>query len=163
MKILIIGGYGTFGGRLAHLLADNERLTLLIAGRSKQKAEAFCNQLLSKANKAALFFDRDGDVESQIREIAPTLVVDATGPFQIYGDDPYRVIKACITNGIDYVDLADGTEFVRNVGRFDQAAKAKNIFVLSGVSSLPVLSAAVVRRLSRDLSKINSITAGIAP
>jgi hypothetical protein len=163
MKILIIGGYGTFGGRLAHLLADDERLTLLIAGRSKQKAEAFCNQLSSKADKAAMFFDRDGDVESQIREIAPTLVVDATGPFQIYGEDPYRVIKACIANGVDYVDLADGTDFVKNVEQFDQSAKAKNIFVLSGVSSLPVLSAAVIRRLSRNLAKINSITAGIAP
>jgi hypothetical protein len=163
MKILIIGGYGTFGGRLAHLLADDERLTLLIAGRSKQKAETFCKQLSSKANKAALFFDRDGDVEAQIREIGPRLVVDATGPFQIYGKDPYRVIKACIANGIDYVDLADGSDFVKNVGQFDQQAQAKNIFVLSGVSSLPVLSAAVVRRLSRDLAKINSITAGIAP
>lgn len=163
MKILIIGGYGTFGGRLAQLLADDERLTLLIAGRSKQKAQAFCEQLSSKANKQALFFDRDGDVESQIREIKPTLVVDATGPFQIYGDDPYKVIKACIVNGVDYVDLADGTEFVKNVHQFDQEAKAKNIFVLSGVSSLPVLSAAVIRRLSHDSLKIHSIKAGIAP
>jgi hypothetical protein len=163
MKILIIGGYGTFGGRLAHLLANDERLTLLIAGRSKQKAETFCKQLSSKANKAALFFDRDADVESQIREIAPTLVVDATGPFQIYGEDPYRVVKACIAIGIDYVDLADGTDFVKNISQFDQEAKAKNIFVLSGVSSLPVLSAAVIRRLATDLEKIHSITAGIAP
>jgi hypothetical protein len=163
MKILIIGGYGTFGGRLAHLLANDPRLTLLIAGRSKQKAETFCKQLSSKANKAALFFDRNGDVESQIRSISPMLVVDATGPFQIYGEDPYRVVKACIAIGIDYVDLADGTDFVKNISQFDQEAKAKNVFVLSGVSSLPVLSAAVIRRLAKDLQKINSITAGIAP
>lgn len=163
MKILIIGGYGTFGGRLAQLLADDERLTLLIAGRSKQKAEAFCKQLNSKANKVPLLFDRDGDVETQIRDISPSLVVDATGPFQIYGEDPYRVVKACIANGIDYVDLADGTDFVKNVSQFNEQAKAKNIFVLSGVSSLPVLSAAVIRRLSRDSLKIHSIKAGIAP
>lgn len=163
MKILIIGGYGTFGGRLAQLLADDERLTLLIAGRSKQKAEAFCKQLTSKANKVPLLFDRDGDVESQILNINPTLVVDATGPFQIYGEDPYRVIKACIAHGIDYVDLADGTDFVKNVSQFDEEARAKNVFVLSGVSSLPVLSAAVIRRLSHDSLKIHSIKAGIAP
>jgi len=34
LRILILGGYGTFGGRLARLLADDSRLTLLIAGRS---------------------------------------------------------------------------------------------------------------------------------
>ena len=34
LKVLIIGRYGTFGGRLAKLLADEYRLILLIAGRS---------------------------------------------------------------------------------------------------------------------------------
>jgi hypothetical protein len=163
MKILIIGGYGTFGGRLAQLLADEEGLTLIITGRSKQKAEVFCRQISSKGNMIPLSFDRDGDVESQIRDINPSLVVDATGPFQIYGEDPYRVIKACIAVGVDYVDLADGTDFVKNVSQFNEEAKAKNIFVLCGVSSLPVLSAAVIRRLSRDSLKIHSIKAGIAP
>src|SRR5690242_2489778 len=43
MKVLILGGYGTFGGRLAQLLADEARLTLIIAGRSRAKAQAFCD------------------------------------------------------------------------------------------------------------------------
>ena len=41
-RLLILGGYGTFGGRLAQLLAGEPRLTLLIAGCSRHKAEAFC-------------------------------------------------------------------------------------------------------------------------
>lgn len=39
MKIPILGGYGTFGVRLAHLFAQDETLTLLIAGRSIQKPD----------------------------------------------------------------------------------------------------------------------------
>ena len=39
-RILIIGGYGTFGGRLVQLLADETRLTLIVAGRSREKADA---------------------------------------------------------------------------------------------------------------------------
>lgn len=163
MKILILGGYGTFGGRLAYLLANDERLTVLIAGRSKQKADAFCKQLPAGAQKLPLFFDRNGDVEAQIRDIEPNLVVDATGPFQSYGEDPYRVVKACITNAVDYMDLADGSDFVKNIRQFDEQAKLKNVFVLSGVSSFPVLTAAVVRRLSQGLTHINTITGGIAP
>lgn len=163
MKILILGGYGTFGGRLAQLLADDERLTLLIAGRSHEKADAFCKELPAGAQRSALFFDRNGDVETQIRDVAPDLVVDATGPFQAYGENPYQVIKACIANGVDYMDLADGSEFVKDVSQFDEQAKAKNIYVLSGVSSFPVLTAAVVRRLSNGLAKINTIKGGIAP
>lgn len=163
MKILILGGYGTFGGRLAYLLANDERLTLLIAGRSKEKAAAFCKQLPAGAQKFPLFFDRNRDVEAQIRDINPKLVVDATGPFQSYGEDPYRVVKACIANAIDYMDLADGSDFVKNIGQFNERAKAQNIFVLSGVSSFPVLTAAVVRRLSQGLTQINTIKGGIAP
>ncbi len=39
MKILILGGYGTFGGRLAHLLAEEERLTLVHRGAVHTKGE----------------------------------------------------------------------------------------------------------------------------
>src|SRR3954468_1063296 len=46
-KILILGGYGTFGRRLAQLLADDSRLTLVIAGRSLAKAQKLCAQLFS--------------------------------------------------------------------------------------------------------------------
>ena len=163
MNILILGGYGTFGGRLAHLLAEEGKLTLFIAGRSIQKARKFCEGLPSGAQKVPVFFDRNADVEAQISESHPDLVVDAMGPFQAYGDDPYRVVKACIANGVDYMDLADGSDFVKGISQFDQEAKAKNIYVLSGVSSFPVLTAAVVRKLSRDMTCISTIKGGIAP
>jgi short subunit dehydrogenase-like uncharacterized protein len=112
MKILILGGYGTFGGRLAELLRDETRLTLLIAGRSLAGATAFCAALGAKACATPLVFDRDGDLERQLRAAAPDLVVDASGPFQDYGGEPYRIAKACIALGIDYLDLADGAAFV---------------------------------------------------
>jgi hypothetical protein len=163
MKILILGGYGTFGGRLAHLLAEDERLSLFLAGRSIQKAKKFCQDLPSGAQKVPVFFDRNANVEAQIREIHPSIVVDAMGPFQAYGDDPYRVVKACIANEVDYMDLADGSDFVKEIRQFDQEAKAKHIYILSGVSSFPVLSAAVVRKLSHDMTCVNTIKAGIAP
>ncbi|MER8420873.1 hypothetical protein NKH21_26015 [Mesorhizobium sp. M1329] len=35
--------------------------------------------------------------------------------------------------------------------------------MLSGVSSFPVLTAAVVRRLSSDLTRVDGIRGGIAP
>lgn len=163
MKILILGGYGTFGGRLAYLLAKDERLTLLIAGRSIQKAKNFCEGLPSGAQKTPVFFDRNTNVEFQIQEINPDTVVDATGPFQNYGEDPYGVVKACIANGVDYMDLADGSDFVKGIGQFDGEAKAKNIYILSGVSSFPVLTAAVVRKLSHDMTRVDTIKGGIAP
>ncbi|HEU5048621.1 MAG TPA: DUF4166 domain-containing protein [Rickettsiales bacterium] len=162
-KILILGGYGTFGGRLAQLLADEPRLTLVIAGRSHRKAEQFCNKLFSAAALTPLAIDRNGNLEEQLKLISPDIVVDASGPFQAYGNDPYRVVKACIALGIHYLDLADGSDFVKNIRQFDDAAKQRGLFILSGASSFPVLTSAVVRHLAQGMDKVKTITAGIAP
>jgi hypothetical protein len=163
MKILIIGGYGTFGGRLAELLREETRLTLLIAGRSLANATAFCAALGGKACATPLVFDRDGDLGRQLSAAAPALVVDASGPFQDYGADPYRVAEACIALGIDYLDLADGAAFVEKIAALDAEARARGVYVLSGVSSFPVLTAAVLRRLARPGDAVETIAAGIAP
>ena len=163
MKILILGGYGTFGGRLARLLSEESGLTLVIAGRSASRARAFIDALPPGAEKIPLAFDRDGDVDAQIGAVKPDLVVDATGPFQLYGSDPYRVVRACIGLSVHYMDLADGAEFVEGIAHFDQAAKARRLYILSGVSSFPVLTAAVVRHLTRGLERVRSISGGIAP
>lgn len=162
-RVLILGGYGTFGGRLAQLLAGDVRLTLLVGGRSLAKAQAFCDRLAPGACRVAVAFDRDADAVSQIRALKPDIVVDATGPFQCYGEDPYRIIKACLAAQIDYLDLADGAEFVQGVVQFDREARKRGVFILSGVSSFPVLTAAVVRHLSRGLATVDTVTGGIAP
>jgi Domain of unknown function (DUF4166)/Saccharopine dehydrogenase NADP binding domain len=162
-KILILGGYGIFGGRLAQLLAPDARLTLFVAGRSLDKAQAFCAGLPEGAARSALAFDRDADVGAQLAAIAPDLVVDASGPFQSYSGDVYRLVRASIAQGADYMDLADSSEFVAGIGAFDAEARAKGVYVLAGVSSFPVLTAAVVRNLADGLSRVEAIRAGVAP
>jgi hypothetical protein len=163
MKVLILGGYGTFGGRLAELLRDESRLELIIAGRSLSSAEAFVVKLGGQVKAMPQVFDRDGDVALQLATIKPDMVVDASGPFQTYGGKPYRVVEAAIAQGIHYLDLADGSDFVEGIARFSERAKAKNVFVLAGVSSFPVLTAAVVAELSKEMSRIDHVRAGIAP
>jgi Domain of unknown function (DUF4166)/Saccharopine dehydrogenase NADP binding domain len=171
VRVLILGCYGYFGGNLVRLLADEPRLTLIVAGRSLEKAQDFCRRCSTQAETIPAAIDRDGDVELALRTLAPDIVVDASGPFQSYGHsyaahgtaDPYHVIRASIAAGAHYLDLADASAFVAGVGTLDRAAKDKGVFALSGVSSFPVLTAAVVRRLSQDMAQIETITGGIAP
>lgn len=163
MRVLIVGGYGVFGARLARLLADEPRLTLLLAGRSLARASAVCATLDSRSTLVPLRFDRDGDLEVQLAAATPDLVVDASGPFQGYGDRPWKLVEACIARGIPYLDLADGSDFVAGVAAFDDAARAREIFVLSGTSTCPAITAAAVRRLSEGWRAVHSIAGGIAP
>lgn len=163
LRILILGGYGTFGGRLAQLLADDSRLCLIIAGRSREKAEAFIRNLPRGCETIAAAVDREADLAARLGDLAPDIVVDASGPFQAYGDDPYRVVRACLAARVSYLDLADGSDFVAGIARFDAEARQQGVFILSGVSSFPVLTAAVVRAIAGDVSRIDSIVGGVAP
>ena len=148
--VLIIGGYGEFGGRLANLLSDVSGLKMIIAGRSLAKAAKFCDVFEGVSEVTPLELQRD-DVEIHLRSSRLDIVIDASGPFQNYGDDPYRVVRACISNGVNYLDLADGAEFVNGVSRFDDEARQAGIFVLSGASTFPVLSGAVLSEVSRHM------------
>jgi hypothetical protein len=108
-------------------------------------------------------FDRDGDATAQVAALAPDIVVDASGPWQAYAGDPYAVVRAALAAGADYLDLADGSTFVAGIGAFDAEARRAGRFVLSGVSSFPVLTAAAARAIGADLARIDAIRAGIAP
>lgn len=161
MKILILGGYGVFGGRLVQLLADLPQLELLVAGRTLAAAEAFCTAYRGQSTLRPLRVDRQQLVPTLQAE-RPDLVVDASGPFQDYGSQRYAAIEACIAAGIDYLDFADAADFVSGVPQFDAQARAAGVYVLSGVSSFPVLTAAVLRVMARRMD-ILSVEGGIAP
>ncbi len=165
MKVLIVGGYGVFGARLARLLAHEPRLRLLIAGRSVDKAGAFCARW-TQAGGALLEpvqFDRDGDTVEQLATLAPDLVVDCSGPFQAYGAAPFRLVEACLSRGCDYLDLADATDFVLGIERFDALARDRGVFAISGTSTCPALTAAAVGALTDGWTDVQDISAGIAP
>mgnify|MGYP000179803321 CR=1 FL=1 len=161
MKILILGGYGVFGGHLAELLADQADLQMLIAGRNLDRAVQFCERFQGAASVAPVQLDRAA-LQDHIKTLAPNLVVDASGPFQDYGDDRYPVIQTCIDAGVNYLDFADGADFVCGVPQFDQAARDAGVFVLSGVSSCPVLTSAVLREMTKTM-EIATVRGGIAP
>ena len=157
MRVLVLGGYGTFGGRLIRLLADEERLTLICAGRSLEKAQAFAAGLEIAAEIIPARVDRNRDLAAAFAEWKPDLIVDATGPFQVYGETPYRVVDAAISAGIDYVDLADGADFVVGISQFDQAAKDSGVVVISGASTFPALSFAVLHDLTKGWKRVEGI------
>jgi hypothetical protein len=135
LKVLILGGYGTFGGRLAQLLADEAELTLIIAGRSRDKAQAFVRRCPPHAGLLPFrSFDRDGD-ERQLRG-RPTWWSMRPGrsnpmariPIAWCGGHRRRRPLSRSRRRLDFVD---------GVAQFDAEARARGIFVLAGVSSFP--------------------------
>ena len=149
-RILVIGGYGGFGARVTRRLIAAGH-DVLVAGRSADKAAAFCNGL-DRAEPVVA--DRDQGIGLVMARHRPNLVIDAAGPFQGSG---YIVPEACVAMSIPYLDLADARDFVCGIGALDKQAHAARVAVISGASSVPALSGAIVRRLAADLSQVDSI------
>ena len=163
LKVLIIGGYGTFGSRLVRLLSNDPRIDILVAGRSPAKAADFCHSVRGPARLTPVYFDRDGDVDALLARSGPDIVVDASGPWQAYGTRPYRIPRAALSQGVHYMDIADGRAFVQGIAELDEEARQRRVVVLSGASTCPALTGAVYRRLTMGLVRAHSIAGGIAP
>lgn len=163
-KVLILGGYGNFGKRIAELLSKNTDIELLIAGRNSERSTSLCHQLREQQPKnhyqSVVMDITSPDFESQLKAISPNLVIHTSGPFQ--GQD-HKVPKACIEAGCHYIDLADDRRFVCDIEQLNQAAQQKGILLVSGASSVPGLSSVVVDHFLERFIQLESIYVGIAP
>lgn len=153
--VLLLGGYGGFGSRLARRLSG-DGWRVLIAGRDPATAERLAAKLPDAIGLAA---DRTADLAPLLDLHRPDLVIDAAGPFQ---QSDYRVPKTCIACGIDYLDLADARDFVCGITTLDDAARAAGVRVVSGASSVPGLSGAVIRALTCGMEEVRSVRMAIS-
>ncbi|MEZ2223294.1 DUF4166 domain-containing protein [Rhizobium sp. RCC_161_2] len=159
--VLVIGGYGVFGGRLSRRLARVEGLDVIVAGRSLEKAAAFCE---TNGGRPATIDVVDGDnLEALFAQLAPAIVVDAAGPFQRYGSNPYRVAAAALRAGASYIDLSDDGAFTAGISTLDPEARKSGLVAISGASSVPAISSAAVAALSRQMTSIDFIDSVILP
>jgi hypothetical protein len=158
-RVLILGAYGFFGSRIAERLARSPGIELLLAGRDASKATALAYQLGLRADCAHAIDAADSKLGTLLRKLGVNTVIHTAGPFQ---GQQYHVARAAIEAGSHYLDLADGRAFVTGIKALDAAARAAGVCVLSGVSSLPALSAAVVDQHIRYFKRLDSIAIGIS-
>ncbi len=155
--VLILGGYGNFGKRIAEALV-NAGVPVVIAGRNRMKAEALAASLGELAQVAV--FDANAELDAQLETLKPKVLVNTCGPFQ---DADYRIAKSCIRHGVHYIDLADGRDFVTSITALDAQARAAGVSVISGASTVPCLSSAVLEHFKSEFSEIDEMIFGISP
>lgn len=162
-SILILGGYGNFGKRIVSQLAEQPDVTLLIAGRTPAKAAQLIKALsmTAKAKLEAVELDiTNPNLNRHLRLISPYLVIHTSGPFQ---HQAYDVATCCIEVGVHYIDLADDSDFVAGISQLSYQAKRGRVSIVSGASSVPGLSSAVVSHYADEFRRIDAIDISIAP
>jgi len=161
--VLIVGASGTFGSRLARLLARRQMFRLSLGGRDEAKVaklQAELREIDPQGEFGFVRIDRNNVSAEHLREVGCWLVVDCAGPFQGSGT---ALIEAAIAARCNYVDLADSRAFVADIKRFDGPARAANVAVLTGASSTPALTHAVLDTITAGWRQIDSIDVAIVP
>lgn len=160
MKTLVLGGYGNFGARISRALAADAAIELLVGGRDLERATAFVQSLAGEA-RAVRVDAQSPDFAQSLRELCVELVIHTAGPFQ---NQDYRVPQAVAAAGAHYIDLADGRRFVCDFpAALDGAFRNAGRTAVTGASTVPALSSAVVDHLAAGWQGIRGIDICIAP
>ena len=158
VRIVVLGGLGNFGARICRALAADQSLTVISASRRRGSAPAVFAAL--NIQQAQIDIAMGGFTEA-LRRLNPDIVIHCAGPFQ--GQD-YRVAHAALACSAHYIDLADGRDFVAGFGAaLSAAAQQANRLAVTGASTLPALSSAVVDAYTAGFSILRSIDTIIAP
>ncbi|MEM8630206.1 MAG: saccharopine dehydrogenase NADP-binding domain-containing protein [Pseudomonadota bacterium] len=156
-KIAVLGGYGNFGKRISRALAA-KGTDVLIVGRDSARAKALADAIGPRATAAPTRVP--GGLAELFAAHRPAAVVNTVGPFQGQG---YETARSAIVAGVHYVDLADGRQFVCGIDALDAETKEAGVAVISGASTVPALSDAVLAEYRDNFAGPVTMQYGIAP
>ncbi|WP_246499034.1 saccharopine dehydrogenase family protein [Microvirga soli] len=160
--ILVVGGTGAFGSRLVGGLLATTDAAVIVAGRRPHRYADLIDTLRQRYGKdrvEAVALDRD-EAFGTLQHLKSFCVVDAAGPFQ--NAEPH-LARAAIAAGCHYVDLADARDFVGRFRNLDAAAREAGVLAVTGASSTPALSGAVVSALTEGWRQVDEIAVAISP
>jgi len=158
VKIVVLGGYGNFGARICRALA-RDGIEVVATGRDPERGHREAG-FDGRVGKARLDMHAPS-FASDLKALAPGMVIHCAGPFQ---GQSYQVAEASLAAGAHYIDLADGRAFVVHFahGVGGKAEAARRVAV-TGASTLPALSSAVVDELRGRFKVLDEIQTSIAP
>lgn len=158
--IIVLGGYGNFGHRIVKALSTDANLHVLVAGRDLSKSTTLCNEV--GGNTQPIKLDSSSDnFTSELTNLDADILIHTAGPFQEQG---YQVAESAARAGLHYIDLADGRRFVCDFpSHLNEIFKQHSVLGISGASTVPALSSAIVDELKPRFSKLITINTCIAP
>jgi hypothetical protein len=155
-RVVVLGGYGTFGARISRALAADELIDCVVAGRSRRRGESLAEAIGARFQEVDIH-----DPDSVQRAVDGAFaVVNTCGPFQ---GSEYGVARHCIQAGAHYVDLADARAYVHGIARLHDVARRAGVMVVSGASSVPAVSSALIDAVEHDFGSIEEIHSAISP
>lgn len=104
--------------------------------------------------------DINDDQVDYLKKTKPKVLINTCGPFQTAN---YKIVENCILTKTNYIDLADGRDFVTKMKEYHGRALRSHTTVIPGASSVPGLSSAVLEEYKDEFKEIDKVWYGISP
>ena len=134
-QVLVIGGCGRIGKSVALDIASHTDAEVTVTSRQKPE----------KLEPLLKFLTLDlADIEGLQTAIASAdLVVHCAGPFHFRDG---IVLKTCIEQGVDYLDVSDHRSFYERVAKYHHQAQSLGITAILNTGIFPGISNCMVRQ-----------------
>lgn len=134
-KILVIGGCGRIGSSVAQDIANHNDAEVIVTSRKHQSVVTPVGKFL------ALNLDEPEVLQKAIADV--DLVVNCAGPFH---HQDGRVLKYCIQEKVNYVDVSDHRSFYEKVIPWQEQAITAGITAVLNTGIFPGISNNMVKQ-----------------
>lgn len=164
IRVLVLGANSVFITRLLQRLDPQLPLQLILAGRNLASLRCLRAKLAQRSISIVQIDLSSADWRSQVSTIQPDLCINAAGPYSYQGQQSFALARHCCDIQSHYFDLADNAEYVKQFApNLDAAAKQAGVALISGASSVPALSCAVIEHYARLFDRLTAVDYGICP
>lgn len=139
-QVLILGGSGRIGSSVAADVVAHTQANVTITGREAAAGKLVSDRLGSRVEFLPLDLADTTQLETAIQ--AADLVIHCAGPFH-YRDA--TVLKTCIEQGVDYLDVSDHRSFTQKALAYKDAAAAAGVTAIVNTGIFPGISNSMVR------------------
>lgn len=130
-NVLIVGGYGRVGSLVSAILAKDERIGVIIAGRNEAKAKQSAHTL--QAEWRTLDIRNAQSLSSALQDI--DLVINCfSGPFT---HAPLLLPELAAKSGIHYLDVAGSYEYAERFLQLNALAESNKATLITALGANP--------------------------
>ncbi|MEV5027624.1 saccharopine dehydrogenase family protein [Paenibacillus sp. LPE1-1-1.1] len=150
--IIVVGGYGHVGGQICKLLSASYFGSVYAAGRSLERAEAFCSRMGGGVKPLVIDVEKPVSREHLERVKLVIMCLDQTAA---------DFAEACLKAGADYVDVSANGRFFEAMEQVKQRKEEVDGTALLSVGLAPGLTNLLVLKAMQALEEVTRADIGI--
>lgn len=141
--ILIVGGYGVVGRRIAAQLAPQFPGRVVVAGRNEDRARSLCDELQNGTRARRVDVDDPASIDAALERVGTVMVCVVQRDLHL--------LRASIARGLAYTDTAPRLAFWQGADEMDVDSRRTGARIVLGAGLSPGISNVMARRLVATL------------